>query len=66
MKDTEGGGGERLDNFALSPLEKKNGIIILPRIHSGETGSPPLEKNAFAVREQNDKALIQRGMGNLF
>lgn len=23
VKDTEDGGGERLDNFALSPLEKK-------------------------------------------
>lgn len=48
MKDTEDGGGERLDNFALSPLEKKNGIIIIPRSQSGETGSPPSEKNAFA------------------
>ena len=44
MKDTEGGGGERLDNFALSPLEKKNGIIILPRSHSGETGSEKQRK----------------------
>lgn len=39
-----GGGGGRLDNFALNPTGKK-GIIILPRTQGIETGSTPSEKN---------------------
>lgn len=51
MKDTEGQGGERLDNFALNSLEgkKKKRIKILPKSQDGETGSAPLEKNTRAM-----------------
>lgn len=52
MKDTEGRGGERLDNFALNSLggKKKNKRIkILPKSQDGETGSAPLEKNTRAM-----------------
>lgn len=49
MKDTEGGGGKRRDNFALNPLGGKNGIIILPRTQGSEIGSTSLEKHAWAM-----------------